>query len=864
MAANTNQTLPVGTAVGGQCVIERHLRNGVMTEVYRARREGSGRERFEVRRFTLVASSDALRAVRRELDRIQAMQLAAVPALVDVIDDPVGLLVVTATALEGATSLRMTLDAAGSLEPAECVRIVRVIAGVLDVLHGASPQVLHRRLSPDTVTLVGASREVRVEECGLAQALVDAGLVNPRVALQARQYLSPDELLQRPSPRGDIFALASIAFECFTGRPAFLGATEASLSAAILRGTRPSVHAIRSDVPPAVDAALARAWSADASKAFLSAAALADALSMALGVPADRPRPAPGAELIGGSPPAGTPVLSAAELNLMKSTILGVGAPSRPPPTAPRAKPTEVERQAVLAPSAPAAPRARLVGGRPQMPTQRVEVPRIHPPGTERVADEAERPTFPPARLPPAAPPLKAAPSDRPAADLFNIADIDAFDIPMSPERYPSSGPPPPPARASSVPPPIPRVPSRSPTMVRSSVPPPVIVQPEPESPSSEVTFDVDVEIPASVVDDADSWEPAPRPPSMPALPRVSAPPPDESSAVDEIDPEPIVDAAAERPVREVDADEPVLSSESEPDPEPSMPVIAIPSEAAPAWVPGPAPQVMASPEPPAFAPAPTFAEPAPIPLPVDPRYAPPAYGSTPDPAPQVPSGLRKWRILGGSIVAAAAIVTGGQIYLAKSARVSEPRREVPAVLVPAPVAPSPTLPAAIADASAPLAADVRTAADDVVAVADAAALAPVTADAGASDGGAADVPARPSLEIDASAPAPAVSWDVAVFGASNDTQRDHPRRRDMGHLEGVLEPEVRRCVGQASSRHVRMTVVYEGSTGQPRSMRIVGSYAQPPAGPCLEALMRAHPVPPFRDSEFESNFVFNTNDDEE
>ncbi|MBP6831173.1 MAG: protein kinase, partial [Deltaproteobacteria bacterium] len=224
-------------------MIERHLRNGVMTEVYRARREGSGRDRFEVRRFTLVASSEALRAVRRELDRIQALRMPAIPALVDVIDDPVGLLVVTETVAEGATSLRMTLDAAGPLEVADCTRIVRVVAGVLDVLHGATPQVLHRRLSPDTITLIGPQREVRVEECGLAQALVDAGLVNARVPLQARQYLSPDELLQRPSPRGDLFALASVAFECLTGRPAFLGATEASLSAAILRGVRPSVSA---------------------------------------------------------------------------------------------------------------------------------------------------------------------------------------------------------------------------------------------------------------------------------------------------------------------------------------------------------------------------------------------------------------------------------------------------------------------------------------------------------------------------------------------------------------------------------------------------------------------------------------------
>ncbi|MBK6531373.1 MAG: protein kinase [Deltaproteobacteria bacterium] len=384
-------------------MIERHLRNGVMTEVYRARREGSGRDRFEVRRFTLVASSEALRAVRRELDRIQALRMPAIPALVDVIDDPVGLLVVTETVAEGATSLRMTLDAAGPLEVADCTRIVRVVAGVLDVLHGATPQVLHRRLSPDTITLIGPQREVRVEECGLAQALVDAGLVNARVPLQARQYLSPDELLQRPSPRGDLFALASVAFECLTGRPAFLGATEASLSAAILRGVRPSVNALRPEVPAAVDVVLARAWSADASKGFASAAALADALSTALGIPGSGARPPLRVEPPHGSPPAGAPVLSPGELSIMKATILGVGTPSKPP-AAPRAKPNEAEKHALQEPAPMAPTRSRLVGGRPQMPTQKVEVPRIHPPGTERVGEEGERPTFPPARLPPAPP----------------------------------------------------------------------------------------------------------------------------------------------------------------------------------------------------------------------------------------------------------------------------------------------------------------------------------------------------------------------------------------------------------------------------------------------------------------------------
>jgi hypothetical protein len=856
MAATTNQTLPVGTAVGGQCVIERHLRNGVMTEVYRARREGSGRERFEVRRFTLVASSDALRAVRRELDRIQALQLPAIPPLVDVIDDPVGLLVVTATVPEGATSLRMTLDAAGPLDPADCVRIVRVVAGVLDVLHGASPQVLHRRLSPDTITLIGSQREVRVEECGLAQALVDAGLVNARMPLQARQYLSPDELLQRPSPRGDLFALASVAFECLTGRPAFLGATEASLSAAILRGVRPSVSALRPEVPAAVDAVLARAWSADASKGFPSAAALADALATSLGVSGTAAKPATRPDPAHGSPPAGAPVLSPAELNIMKATILGVGTPSRPP-TAPRAKPTEAERFALQEPAPMVPTRSRLVGGRPQMPTQKVEVPRIHPPGTERVGEDGERPTFPPARLPPAAPVPKAAPSDRPASsDLFNIADIEGLDIPLAPEGSPASAPPPPP-RSPSAPPPIPRVPSRSPTIVRASAPPPPVLVPEPELPSTEVSFEMDAEIPASVVDDLDedSWDAPsapPKPPSMPALPRATAPAP----------------AVVPESARVVD-DEPAPAAEPEPeaDKEPSVPTFAIPSNLAPepVWTP-PAPSE--APAPPVFAPvAPPPSQPVYSPAPIAPPVGPPAYlGEAVAAAPPPPSNLAKWKIMGASIVAAAAIVTGGQIYLAKLNRTPDARRSVPAILLPTPVAPTPVVAVpAVVDASTAMAADV-------------AAVAVATATDAAVDGGVdgATVPAadatadvavavRPAVVVDASAPAPgsAAGWDVAVFGASNDPPRDHPRRRDMDHLEAALEPEVRRCVGPTSSRHVRMTVVYEGSTGHPRSLRIVGGYSQPPVGTCLESVIRSHPTPPFTDAEFESNFVFSTNDED-
>lgn len=265
--------------------------------------------------------------------------------------------------------------------------------------------------------------------------------------------------------------------------------------------------------------------------------------------------------------------------------------------------------------------------------------------------------------------------------------------------------------------------------------------------------------------------------------------------------------------------------------------------------------------------------DPVSIPPPIAPSFAPPdharfAGARPPDPpsfvAPPLaeppPANLAKVKILGASIIAAAAIVTGGQIYLARMNR-PEPLRNVPAVLVPAPIVAVPVV-AAAPDASVPTARDAGPSAMDAVSV-DAVVVG--TADVLAA---ASDVPvlARLNVTVDASTPTanPAAPWNVEVFGATNDPARSHPRRRDMMRLEEVLEPSVRQCVGTTASRHVRMSVVYAGSTGRPSEVRINGAFAQPPVGQCLENLLRANPIPPFTDEDYESNFVFNTSDEEE
>ena len=1016
MASTSNQSLAAGTAVGGHYVIERHLRNGVNTEVDLARREGGGRERFEVRRFSLVASANALKSVRTELERIQDLRLPAIPTLVDVIDDPVGLLVVTAQAGEGAVSLRQRLDASGPVEPGDGVRVVRAVGRVLDALHRLTPPVLHRRLSPDTVTLVGAEPDVRVEECGLAQALVDAGLLNARVPLQARQYLSPDELLQRPSPRGDVFALASLAFEVLTGRVAFQGATEASLSASILRGARPSASAVRASIPAALDAVLARAWSADASKGFPSAGALAEALVASAGQPIPRRTPSamPRTEPAAGTPIAGVNVLTSGELNVMKATILGIGAPAAiagtpvaggapvasPTPGAPRpggavrparrpdgsapvvtpptgasilrrptppsptpvvsaaappttlptpvapgpavpvvravpvAPPTPTEDEPLppvsllatpLEPSGPFSgpvivSRTKTVGGRVQMSTQRVDVPRIHLPGTERVGPEAERgagkgtplpgplpdaspkpreiaPAEPPAAVEPApapmfppAPPMSASRTRSAESDLFAMSDLEGFDIPLAPEGTPVSDPAP---RRSVPPPPIPDQALAAPKL-------PTADGPRPSVPSSRpsMDFEMDAEIPASAVDDGFAQDvtevsdsaPPPAPPAPPAPPVATAPivaPPPAPPPP----PPPSMDTLVARPP---------TAEPSGPTTEHSVPVIAILSEApgTPALgTPMPPSGAFSPPPPPsgvdmgAFLPtAPAMPAMAPLtPDPyVDPVSIPPAIAPRDDgppsvpggyavmpraapmppfqPPPEAPSGsdgMGRVKILGGAIIAAAVIVTAGQIYLARAHHdEASPAPLPPVVVVPRP----PVRPAAV-DAGSPVVDRAAPSVDAAVSV-DAARVA--VADAGVTAGAADAAAVVAEAASDAGttpAPTGTPGWNVDVFGATNDPPARHPHRGDVGHLKSAMEPAIRACAAGTSGHRVRVNVLYEGRTGRPTEIHIFGAFGQPPASDCIERVLRANPVPPFTDDDFGTSFNFSLrghSDDEE
>lgn len=274
-----------GSAVCGGFTLERLLRRDEVVSVYLARAAGDSYPRHVAHVVHGVRAADEGRAAAFDeaAALLQELRHRAIPRVVAAA--VVGVEPVVVCERVHATTLRDLARDPQGLDPQELALALLRVAEVLDALHARAPAVVHRRLCPDNVLVSGAG-EVWVEQCGLAHALVEAGWSPMSVAPAAPEYLTPQEALHRIHPQTDVFALATIAYECLTGSAPFAG-DPAVIRAAVLERERPSAAALRPDLSRNVDAVLLRAWSSEgcgALEPYASAEALARELLRVLDV----------------------------------------------------------------------------------------------------------------------------------------------------------------------------------------------------------------------------------------------------------------------------------------------------------------------------------------------------------------------------------------------------------------------------------------------------------------------------------------------------------------------------------------------------------------------------------------------------
>ncbi|MGW6117738.1 serine/threonine-protein kinase [Nocardia sp. NPDC055165] len=189
------------------------------------------------------------------------------------------------------------------IPPPRAVHIVTEAARGLDEAHRHG--LLHRDVKPANILLEpveDAPDRVLVADFGIARAAGDGtALTAVGTVVATLAYAAPELLTeQRVDHRADVYALGCTLFELLTGTKPFPRDSVVAVMQAHLMAVPPRATALRPELPPAIDAVLARALAKNPDERYSSCGALAAAAAGAFGVAADH-------TVVAGAPPAPPP-----------------------------------------------------------------------------------------------------------------------------------------------------------------------------------------------------------------------------------------------------------------------------------------------------------------------------------------------------------------------------------------------------------------------------------------------------------------------------------------------------------------------------------------------------------------------------
>ena len=154
--------------------------------------------------------------------------------------------------------------------------------------HAHELQIIHRDLKPENVMLVPDP----AEPTGFRAVVMDFGLAKERragpdvvkltatgIVLGTPEFMSPEQIRGKPlDGRSDVYALAIVAFELFTGQLPFTGKSAQETMIARLRGAPMPLRAVRGELPAKLEAVISKALSVNPADRYGSMAEMAHAL----------------------------------------------------------------------------------------------------------------------------------------------------------------------------------------------------------------------------------------------------------------------------------------------------------------------------------------------------------------------------------------------------------------------------------------------------------------------------------------------------------------------------------------------------------------------------------------------------------
>jgi serine/threonine-protein kinase len=155
--------------------------------------------------------------------------------------------------------------------------------------HAHALGVIHRDLKGSNV-MRADSGGVKVMDFGIARALGSPGLTQGDHPIGTPEYMPPEQVrAEEIDARADVYALGALLFKMLTGRLPFTGKSHFDVLRAQVEEAPPALRELVPDLPPALEAAVARALAKSPADRFQSVAELRRAIEEASGVAARLP-----------------------------------------------------------------------------------------------------------------------------------------------------------------------------------------------------------------------------------------------------------------------------------------------------------------------------------------------------------------------------------------------------------------------------------------------------------------------------------------------------------------------------------------------------------------------------------------------
>jgi serine/threonine protein kinase len=220
----TPMPTPPGTMLHGRYRIERQLAVGGFGAVYLATDTKSGNRSVAIKDMICADPQEfaiRLNFFRREAEILRSLAaVPIVPRVYDLIEQ--GQTAHLVMELIRGQDLLKLMESNGH-RPFALDQVVEWGKSICDVLmhmHTQSPPLVHRDLKPDNIMLLDDGHSIKMIDFGTARDLgrTQKEKLATKTRVYTEGYAPPEQIVGKPEPRSDLFALAGTMYHLATGR----------------------------------------------------------------------------------------------------------------------------------------------------------------------------------------------------------------------------------------------------------------------------------------------------------------------------------------------------------------------------------------------------------------------------------------------------------------------------------------------------------------------------------------------------------------------------------------------------------------------------------------------------------------------